>query len=53
MHYRDERCDFPVAGVDEFLKGKKNVLMVNSSEIEFKVGKLPPEMQIIVLKPAL
>jgi len=28
MHYRDERCDFPVAGVDEFLKGKKNVQMV-------------------------
>jgi L-ascorbate metabolism protein UlaG (beta-lactamase superfamily) len=53
MHYRDERCDFPVAGVDEFLKGKKNVQMVNSSEIEFKVGKLPTEMQIIVLKPAL
>jgi hypothetical protein len=42
-----------VAGVDEFLKGKKNVQMVNSSEIEFKVGTLPPEMQIIVLKPAL
>jgi L-ascorbate metabolism protein UlaG (beta-lactamase superfamily) len=53
MHFRDERCDFPVAGVDEFLKGKKNVQMVNSSEIEFKVGKLPAEMQIIVLKPAL
>ena len=53
MHYRDARCDFPVAGVDEFLKGKKKVQMVNSSEIEFKVGKLPPEMQIIVLKPAL
>jgi L-ascorbate metabolism protein UlaG (beta-lactamase superfamily) len=53
MHYRDERCDFPVAGVDEFLKGKKNVIMVNSSEIEFNVGKLPVETQIIVLKPAL
>ncbi len=53
MHYHDERCDFPVAGVDEFLKGKKNVRMVNSSEIEFKKGKLPAETQIIVLKPAL
>ena len=53
MHYHDERCDFPVAGVDEFLKGKKNVHLVNSSEIEFKPGKLPAENQIIVLKPAL
>jgi len=53
MHYHDERCDFPVAGVDEFLKGKKNVQLVNSSEIEFKKGKLPAETQIIVLKPAL
>jgi L-ascorbate metabolism protein UlaG (beta-lactamase superfamily) len=53
MHYRDERCDFPVATVDDFIKGKKNVIMVNSSEIEFKPGKLPTETQIIVLKPAL
>jgi L-ascorbate metabolism protein UlaG (beta-lactamase superfamily) len=53
MHYRDERCDFPVAGVDDFLKGKKNVIKMDSSEIEFKAGKLPAEITIIVLKPAL
>jgi len=53
MHYRDERCAFPVATVDDFLKGKKNVKMANSSEIEFEVGKFPAETQIIVLKPAL
>jgi L-ascorbate metabolism protein UlaG (beta-lactamase superfamily) len=53
MHYRDERCDFPVAGVDDFLKGKKNVIKMDSSEVEFKTGKLPAEMTIIVLKPAL
>jgi L-ascorbate metabolism protein UlaG (beta-lactamase superfamily) len=53
MHYRDERCDFPVATVDDFLKGKKNVIRMESSEIEFKAGKLPAETTIIVLKPAL
>jgi L-ascorbate metabolism protein UlaG (beta-lactamase superfamily) len=53
MHYRNERCDFPVATVDDFLKGKKNVTVLNSSEIEFKSGKLPEEIQIIVLKSAL
>ncbi len=53
MHFKNERCDFPVSGVDDFLKGKKNVIMADSSEIEFKAGKLPAETQIIVLKPAL
>jgi len=53
MHYRDDRCDFPVATVDDFLKGKKNVIKKDSSEIEFKAGKLPAETTIIVLKPAL
>lgn len=53
MHYRDERCDFPVATVDDFLKGKKNVIRMESSEIEFKAGKLAAETTIIVLKPAL
>ena len=53
MHFRDERCDFPVATVDDFLKGKKNVIRMDSSEIEFKAGKLPAETTIILLKPAL
>ncbi|MDD5288997.1 MAG: MBL fold metallo-hydrolase [Dehalococcoidales bacterium] len=53
MHFKNERCDFPVATVDDFLKGKKNVTRVNSSEIELKAGKIPAETTIIVLKPAL
>ena len=53
MHFRNERCDFPVATVDDFLTAKKNVVMADSSEIELKAGKLPDETQIIVLKPAL
>jgi L-ascorbate metabolism protein UlaG (beta-lactamase superfamily) len=53
MHFKNERCDFPVSTVDDFLKGKKNVTRMDSSEIEFKAGKLPAETQIIVLKPAL
>lgn len=54
MHYRNERCpSFPVAGVDEFLKGKKGVKKLDTSEAEFKQGGLPATTQIIVLKPAL
>lgn len=53
MHFRNERCDYPVSTVDDFLTAKKNVVMADSSEIELKAGKLPDETQIIVLKPAL
>ncbi len=53
MHFKCERCDFPVATVDDFLKGKKKVTRMNASEIEFKAGKLPTETEIVVLKPAL
>ena len=53
MHFRNARCNFPIATVDDFLAGKKNVVMADSSEIELKAGKLPVETQIIVLKPAL
>jgi L-ascorbate metabolism protein UlaG (beta-lactamase superfamily) len=53
MHYKTEKLDFPISGVDEFLKGKSNVIRSNNSEIEFKAGKLPDATQIIVLKQSL
>jgi L-ascorbate metabolism protein UlaG (beta-lactamase superfamily) len=53
MHFKNDRCAFPVGGVEEFTKDKKNVTMVNASEVEFKAEKLPAAMQIMVLKPAL
>jgi len=53
MHYKTDKLDFPIAGVDEFLKGKDNVTQLDTSEIEIKAGQLPPSAQIIVLKPAL
>ncbi len=54
MHFRNERCSsFPVAGVDDFLKGKAGVNRLDTSEVEFKQGELPATAQIIVVKPAL
>ena len=54
MHYQNERCSsFPVAGVEDFLKGKPGVTRPDASEAEFKAGELPATAQIIVLKPAL
>jgi len=53
MHYKNDRCSFPIAGVDEFIQGKGNVSLLDASEVEFKPGELPASTQIIVLKPAL
>ncbi len=53
MHYKDDKCGLPIAGVDEFLRGKSNVTRLDANEVEFKSGELPPSTQIMVLKPAL
>ena len=53
MHYKNEKLDFPISGVDDFLEGKGNVRKLDSSEAEFKAGALPAETEIVVLKPML
>ena len=52
MHYKTDRLDFPIVGVDNFLKGKTNVKRVGGSEIEVEPGKLPVASQIMVPEPA-
>ena len=53
MHYKTDKCDYPIAGVERFLQGKEEVTRSGVSEAEFKKGELPSSTQIIVLKPAL
>jgi hypothetical protein len=53
MHFMDGKCRFPVAGVDEFLRGKENVKRLDISEIELRAEELPAGTQIVVLKSAL
>ena len=53
MHYKTDRCSFPIAGADEFLRGKESISRLDNSEVEFKKGELPATTQIIVLKSAL
>jgi L-ascorbate metabolism protein UlaG (beta-lactamase superfamily) len=53
MHFKNEKLDFPIAGVDDFLEGKGSVRKLDSSEVEFEVGSLPAETEIVVLKPTL
>ncbi len=53
MHYKNDKCGFPIAGVDDFLRDKEGVSRLDASEIEFKRGELPATTQILVLKSAL
>jgi len=53
MHYKTARCAYPITGVEEFLKGKKGVSKLNTSQVEFNPGELPATTQIVVLNPAL
>ena len=53
MHYKNDKCVFPIGGVEEFLANKTNVTQVDGSEVEFKMGEIQSGPQIMVLKPAL
>ncbi|MBI2860422.1 MAG: MBL fold metallo-hydrolase [Chloroflexi bacterium] len=53
MHFKTDRVSMPISGVEEFLKGKRNVTRQAGSEAEFKAGKLPSATEVMVLRPAL
>jgi L-ascorbate metabolism protein UlaG (beta-lactamase superfamily) len=53
MHYKTDKADFPIKGIEEFTGGKMPVSFINSSEVELDKDKLPQAPQIIVLQPAL
>jgi hypothetical protein len=53
MHFKTEKCDFPITTVDDFLAGKTNVKKMNSSEIEITGDNLPASTEIQVLKFAM
>ncbi|GAH10696.1 unnamed protein product [marine sediment metagenome] len=53
MHFKNNKCTFPIAGVDEFLQGKEGVSRLDAGEVEFKQRELPTTTKIIVLKSAL
>ena len=53
MHYKTDKINYPITGVEEFLQGKQNVTKLNDSEVELKQEELPQNTKIIVLKSAL
>lgn len=52
MHYKTEKCGFPISKVDAFLKGKPNVERPGSAEFEVDKDSLPAETTIVVLEHA-
>ena len=53
MHFKTEKCGFPIAPVEDFLKGKTRVRRPGTSEAAFDKASLPTEMEIVVLTHAL
>ena len=53
MHYLTGKIKFPISGVDEFLKDKKNVARHDTGEIEITPKTIPATPQVVVLKPSL
>lgn len=53
MHYKTEKCAFPIASVEEFTKNQDNVRVLDKSEIDFKKETLPARPEVIVLRHAL
>ena len=53
MHFKTEKCGFPIAPVEDFLKGKARVRQPGTSEAAFDKASLPAVMEIVVLTHAL
>jgi L-ascorbate metabolism protein UlaG (beta-lactamase superfamily) len=49
MHYKTEKCGFPLATVDTFTSGKNNVKSLKVSEVEITKDSLPAEREIWLL----
>jgi hypothetical protein len=53
MHYKNDKCLFDIATLDEFIEGKPNVVRADGSAIDITKDTLPAERRIVVLEPAL
>jgi L-ascorbate metabolism protein UlaG (beta-lactamase superfamily) len=50
MHYKTEKCDFPIQPISEFTKRMTyNIKDIHSSEFEVSIENLPDETQILIL----
>ena len=52
MHYRNSKCSYPIAGVEDFIRGKAGVKKPNSSEVVLAKDNLPSAAEVIILRHA-
>ncbi|MBW2039378.1 MAG: MBL fold metallo-hydrolase [Deltaproteobacteria bacterium] len=53
MHFKTEKCNFPIEPIDTFLQGKKEVRRIYSSALSFNRKELKDGLGLVVLIPAL
>jgi L-ascorbate metabolism protein UlaG (beta-lactamase superfamily) len=53
MHFKTAKCDFPIAPIEDFSKGKAGVKKSGASEVAFTKASLPQQMEIVILSHAL
>jgi L-ascorbate metabolism protein UlaG (beta-lactamase superfamily) len=53
MHYSNEKCLFPIAGVEDFIAGRPNVMREGVSTLEVGPRDVPDVMTAVVLEPSL
>ena len=53
MHYKTQKCGFPITGVDAFTGGRKGVRILRKSELEITRESLPNDLEIVVLQHAM
>ena len=53
MHFKTKKCGFPIAPVEDFLKGKSNPKRLKASEVALEKRGVPQQMEILVLEHAL
>ncbi|MEM2058407.1 MAG: hypothetical protein QXO76_09180, partial [Thermoproteota archaeon] len=49
MHYKVPGLNLPIAGVERFISGKKNVERVQANWYRIDMASLPRDMKIILL----
>ena len=47
MHYSNDKCLFPIAGVEDFIAGRPNVVREGVSSIEVTPANLPAQQTVI------
>ncbi len=53
MHFKVNKCGYPIGGVEEFLRNRRKVKRSGGTEVEIKKESLPTESETVVLEHAL